>query len=331
MLGLDFGGTKTAIALCDESGRVLASSVLATRPERGAPAVLDQAVLAARELLSSTAGGAHLSGVGVATIGVPRPARVELAPAIPGWDETPLAAEIQGAFEVPVAVANDVKAAAMAEARWGALRGADPAIYLNLGTGLGAAILVGGRPLSGAHGASGEIGYNLVEARHLHAAPGSHPTLEDTVSGMGLAQRGSHLVGRGVSADEVFDLATAGSALGGAVKDFADQLGLHLVNLVIAVDPARVAVGGGIVRSWARVHGPLEAALRCAVPYPPELVRATYPDDAPLIGALVLGAEAAGISYRDGAELTGGVLAGHRRRHDPSLLQLTDTTPGRKR
>ena len=77
-------------------------------------------------------------------------------------------------------VATDVKAAATAEARWGALAGYDPAIYLNLGTGLGAAIVVDGRVVKGAHGASGEIGYNLVDAGDVgleiaaRSDPGGH-------------------------------------------------------------------------------------------------------------------------------------------------------------
>ena len=74
-----------------------------------------------------------------------------------------------------------------------------------------------------------------------------------------------------------------------------------LVNLVIAVDPARVAIGGGMVGSWERLHGPLDQALKSGVPFPPELVLAAYPFDAPLVGALALGAEAAGVSMAQGS------------------------------
>ena len=57
-------------------------------------------------------------------------------------------------------------------------------------------------------------------------------------------------------------------------------------------------------RSWERLHGPLEQALKSGVPFPPELVLATYPFDAPLVGALALGAEAAGASLAGGARLS---------------------------
>ena len=116
-----------------------------------------------------------LVAVGVSTIGVPREDGVELAPAIPGWQHVGLARSVAAAFGAPVRVATDVKAAATAEARWGSLAGSDPAIYLNLGTGLAAAIVVGGRVLDGAHGASGEIGYNLVARGDVGLAIGRPP------------------------------------------------------------------------------------------------------------------------------------------------------------
>jgi glucokinase len=70
--------------------------------------------------------------------------------------------------------------------------------------------------------------------------------------------------------------------------EFLDELSFHLVNLTVAIDPDRVVVGGGMVRSWNRLRPTLAAALAAAVPFPPDLVLAAYPFDAPLIGALAL-------------------------------------------
>ena len=77
------------------------------------------------------------------------------------------------------------------------------------------------------------------------------------------------------------------------VTDFIAELSYHLVNLAIAVDPARIVVGGGMVRSWDQLYGGLREALDAAVPFPPDLVRADFPFDAPLMGALALGIAAA--------------------------------------
>ncbi len=111
----------------------------------------------------------------------------------------------EAAFGVPVRVANDVKAAATAEARWGALAGSGPAIYLNLGTGLAAAIVVGGQCPGRSPRHGGEIGYNLVDPGHVGLKPSTRPMLEDTVSGIGLAASGSRLLGHPVTAQEIFD------------------------------------------------------------------------------------------------------------------------------
>jgi len=301
---MDFGGTKIALAVCALDGRCLARHVLATSPDDGGDAVLGRGIAAGQALIAGVEPRHKLAAVGVSTIGVPRPDGVKLAPAIPGWDHVALARSITAAFGVPVRVATDVKAAATAEVRWGALAGSDPAIYLNLGTGLAAAIVVGGYVLEGAHGASGEIGYNLVDTSHVGLDIGSRPMLEDTVSGMGLSANGSRFLGRPVTAEQVFNGGPVDPELDTMVTALIGELSTHLVNLVIAVDPARVAIGGGMVGSWERLQGPLDQALKSGVPFPPELVLAAYPFDAPLVGALALGAEVAGVSMVQGARLS---------------------------
>jgi glucokinase len=198
-------------------------------------------------------------------------------------------------------MATDVKAAAAAEYRWGALAGCDPAIYLNLGTGIAAAIVAGGHVMFGAHGASGEIAYNLRSANDVGVAAGDRITLEDAVSGRGLAAVAADQLGRRVTGAEIFDLAENEPSARELVTAFVRELAQHVVNLAIAIDPMRLAVGGGMVRSWARIGPALRRALDAAVPYPPELVLADFPFDAPLIGALALGVEAASAVLGEGA------------------------------
>ena len=73
------------------------------------------------------------------------------------------------------------------------------------------------------------------------------------------------------------------------------ELAFHVTNLAIVVDPARIAVGGGMVRSWDRIEPVLADALRRAVPYPPELVLAGFPHEAPLLGAIAMAVDAASV------------------------------------
>jgi len=293
VLGLDFGGTKIAAAVCDLAGNKLASTVVSSEGQLGAAASLARGIATARDLLAQSAGGARLAAVGAATFGIPFEDRVELAPAIAGWESLAFGREIAAAFPgVHVRIATDAKAAARAEARWGSLAGYDPAVYLNLGTGLAAAVLTGGQVLTGRHGAAGEIGYSLREHADTGMPSGRRLMLEDVVSGLALARRATSL-GRSLTAAEIFARSDDDPELDELVTAFVRELAFHVVNLAILVDPARIAVGGGMVGSWPRIEPVLADALSQAVPYPPELVLAHFPHDAPLLGAIALAVDAA--------------------------------------
>ena len=306
VLGLDFGGTKTALAVAQTDGTRLGSATRDTRAGLGAAASLAGAIQAARELLDTVAPGRPLAAVGVATIGIPGEDGVALAPNIPGWDALALGRELREAFPgARIRLATDVKAAARVEAESGALVGCDPAIYLNLGTGLAVAIVANGAVIDGRNGASGEIGYNLRGLDDVGLGAAQRIPLEDVVSGKALMVEAASVLATeeadiGALAAEFFARAEAARTDGADPKParlvdrFVAELSFHLVNLAIAVDPVRIAVGGGLVRSWAPIRDGLRRALDAAVPYPPELVRAAYPYDAPLLGALTLALAAAG-------------------------------------
>ena len=366
VLGFDFGGTKIATAVCDLMGNRLAAATISTGAAAGAPpaagelpsagapaavrpaserdarAIFDRGIRAARELLATAAPRSELAAVGAATFGIPFEDRVELAPAIDGWESLALGRELRAAFEgAEVRMATDAKAAATAEVRWGALNGCDPGVYLNLGTGLAAAIVVGGRVVSGGNGAAGEIGYNLRAISDAGLPQGQRVTLEDMVSGQALALRaaghGAGAPGRGgrerggpgaggpgpggsgvgghsaggpgrgaggpgwpaapagqsMTAADVFAASPGDPGLDDLIASFAAELAFHLVNLAICINPVRIAVGGGMVRSWERLRPQLEQALSAGVPFPPELVVAQFPYDAPLLGAVALAVDAA--------------------------------------
>ncbi|TDW21812.1 ROK family protein [Kribbella kalugense] len=297
VLGLDFGGTKIAVAVGDLSGRRLGGTTIDSRAESGgAEQSLARGLAAAHDLLAEVAPGQELAGVGAATLGIPYDDHVELAPTFPGWDELPFGQLVRDAFPgVPVRLATDVKAAAAAELRWGALADCDPGLYVNLGTGLAIAIVAGGTVITGAHGASGEIGYNLRSAGDVYVDMDERTILEHVVSGQALETTGSARLGQPVTAADVFTMARTQPDAAVLTDEFVRELAMHLANLAIAVDPVRIVVGGGLVRSWDQIEAGLRRALDAAVPFPPELSVARFPTEAPLIGALALGVEAAGV------------------------------------
>jgi len=294
VLGLDFGGTKIAGAVCDMTGFRLGSMTIDTRATDGAQTSLERGLLAARSLLDTSAGGRPLAAVGACTIGIPSENGISLAPTIPGWGALVLDRELRRVFEgAEIRLATDVKAAAQAEAEWGALVGCDPGIYLNLGTGLAVAIVANGAVVAGSHGAAGEIGYNLRHLTDVGQLLDDRLPLEGAVSGLALTRAARNVFPTAESAAAVFERAADNPWVARLVTDFIAELSYHLVNLAIAVDPARIVVGGGMVRSWDQLYGGLREALDAAVPFPPDLVRADFPFDAPLMGALALGLAAA--------------------------------------
>ena len=243
VLGLDFGGTKIAVAVCDLSGVRLGATTVDSNAEAGAASAMRRGIAAARELLASAAPDRELVAIGADTFGIPFEDRVELAPAIAGWESLAFGRELSTAFPgIPLRIATDVKAAAQAELRWGSLAGCDPAIYLNLGTGLAIAIVAGGAVINGSHGAAGEIGYNLRAAADVGLPLLERVTLEDVVSGKALAAVAGAEFHRPLGAADVFELAETDATAAAIVDDFVRELAQHLVNLAIAIDPVRIAV-----------------------------------------------------------------------------------------
>jgi glucokinase len=294
VLGIDFGGTKMAIATASLDGEPLEFARLETEAPRGAMQAVGRALERAKDLVAVTqrARNGRCLAVGAASPGIVYADRVLLAPNVPGWEELCLPGMlVEGLGHARTQVATDVKAAALAELRWGSLRDADPAILVILGTGLAAAIVIGGEVLQGANGAAGEIGYASVRGAtdETGAADGRAP-LEEIAGGRAIGERGSRLLGGALTAADVFAHPDPRARL--LVEETLAELALHVANMAIVVDPARIAVGGGLMSHREVVLAALEQRLRSAVPFPPELVAARFVHDGPLRGAIALALDA---------------------------------------
>lgn len=287
VLAIDFGGTKVAVAAATLDGEL--GERVRFEVEGGAEQVVARALAVARETVARA--GGRCVAAGVVCPGIPREDRVLLAPNVPGWESLALARRVREGLGLErVTVGNDVKAAGLAEARWGTLAGADPGVFLSLGTGVAAAVIAGGRVLAGAHGAAGELGYTLRSGDEPAFADG-HAPLEEIAGGRFIGERASELLGREASAADAF------AAEDGRVRDLVDrtldELAINVANLAIVVDPQRIAVGGGMMGSGERVLAALRRRLERAVPFPPELVPARFVHDAALRGAVALALDAA--------------------------------------
>jgi len=289
VLAIDFGGTKVAVATADMEGSILKQARLDTHASQGAQQLLERTTGTAQALIERTMEevGGQCVAVGVSTPGVVHDDGVLLSPNIPGWEQVSLRETMRASLHVPTVVAaNDVKAAAMAEVLWGALKGADPAVFLSLGTGIAAAIVMGGRVVTGAHGASGEIGYNLRSVLDTSGAAHGRAPLEEAIGGRFIGERASLLLGEPLSTAELFAHPDIRARF--LVDETLAELATHVANLAILIDPARIAVGGGLMRSGDVILHALTFRLEYAVPFPPEIVPARFLQDASLYGAIAL-------------------------------------------
>jgi len=289
LLAIDFGGTKVAVATADMEGSILKQARLDTHASQGAQQLLERTTGTAQALIERTMEevGGQCVAVGVSTPGVVHDDGVLLSPNIPGWEQVSLRETMRASLHVPTVVAaNDVKAAAMAEVLWGALKGADPAVFLSLGTGIAAAIVMGGRVVTGAHGASGEIGYNLRSVLDTSGAANGRAPLEEAIGGRFIGERASLLLGEPLSTAELFAHPDIRARF--LVDETLAELATHVASLAILIDPARIAVGGGLMSSGDVILHALTFRLEYAVPFPPEIVPARFLQDASLYGAIAL-------------------------------------------
>jgi glucokinase len=164
-LGFDIGATKLAVALGDDAGGIAARRRRPIRASGDPRADVDAMLRDAHELLAEAGVPVSgLRGVGVAAPGPIDFARgtVESPPNLPGWRSVPICEWLGAAFAAPVHLENDANAAALAEWRFGAGRGARHLVYLTMSTGVGGGLVLDGRLYRGT-GNAGEVGHMPVE------------------------------------------------------------------------------------------------------------------------------------------------------------------------
>lgn len=309
VLALDIGGTKLSAGIGAADGEVSRHVVEPTRGAEGAEVVLDRAVALARRCYEAElAAGGRIAAVGVSTMGYTRTTHVELSPNVRGWERLAIGEALAAAFPgEPIVIGNDVKLAARAEMAWGALRDVREGVYLNLGTGIAAGIVSGGRLLEGGHGAAGEIGYTLFRglAEPRMAAEGAAP-LEEFYGGGGVARRLADTQLPATVADLV-ERSTEDPSARAFLEELWTGVAVAAANLCIATDPSVLVLGGGYVRGESGLPDRMREIVERAVPYPPEVVHARYGADASLRGAV---AAALAATAQDGgrpSESTAGV------------------------
>lgn len=295
LLAFDFGGTKLAVAIADLDGHILAqSSIKSTECVDGADA-LQRSLADGRRLAEqfNAHDQAQFAGIGVSTMGITLPDEVLMAPNIPGWGSLRIPAAFEASFPgTPIRMMNDMKAGALAELRHGTLRGSRAGIYVNIGTGVGVTLTLGSEIIEGAHGAAGELAYNLLSSGQPVGYLDGVTPFENVVGGRAIGERASVQFGREMTCEDAFHLARSNQDARKFVDETVRELALHLTNLAIAWDPDKVVFGGGLVASQDVILPPITEYFQRFVPFPPTVEVAQFRTSAGLQGAIELARDA---------------------------------------
>ncbi|MFJ6124128.1 ROK family protein [Streptomyces griseoviridis] len=297
VVGVDVGGTFTKAVLTDATGTVLAE---AHRPTPGpGPGVAERVVELAGRLTEELGarGPAPLAAAGLVVPGtVDERHGTAVHSENLGWRDVPFADLFARRTGLPVAFGHDVRAGGLAESRLGAAAGVrDTVVFLPLGTGIAAALLLDGRPYA-AGGAAGEIGHVRV-ASDEPCVCGLTGCLEAVASAAAVARRYRRASGRPADgAKEVAALVAAGDPVAVAVwREAVDALAAAVCWLAAVLAPHTVVIGGGLSSAGDLLLDPLNRRVTDGLTFHrrPVITRALLGDRAGALGAALLAAETA--------------------------------------
>jgi glucokinase len=266
-VGVDIGGTQTAVVLSESPPSVLCRSEFPTLPAEGPQRAIDMIVGGIDESLRARGfDRSALRSIGV-SCGGPLNSTTGVICAPPNlwtWVDVPITSILKSEFGVPCGLENDANAGAVAEHRFGAGRGARNMIFLTMGTGLGAGIIADGRLYRGACDAAGEIGH----VRLTRGGPIGYRkagSVEGWASGGGLGRIATKVFGEGreLTARDVAEAARAGDQRARKlIRSTGRRLGETLAILVDILNPERIVIGGLAMRLGDDLLRPARAVLR---------------------------------------------------------------------
>jgi glucokinase len=257
-LAIDFGGTKTALAVVDGDGNLLARAERASH-EDGRPLAWSAiGSWAAAALRSAGLAWSDLAGVGAIVPGIydSRTGRA-WAPNLWGRDEVELRGPLGEALAAPLTIDSDRCGYVLGECWRGAAKGARDAVFLAVGTGIGAGILSNGRLVRGAGGVAGAVGW-MATTPHWQARYGEVGCLEAEASGPALARRFG-----AATAEAVVEAARSGDPRARrAVAETVEALAMAIASLIGVLNPEVVVLGGGVMQAPDLFLEPIRAAVR---------------------------------------------------------------------
>ena len=265
ILAVDIGGTKVASGIVTSSGEILSKVRVPMVASKGAR----DALVAVRDAIDQVLEGRSKQRVKAIGVSVPgwvdsNTGTVLSAANLPCWKNFPLKSALEKQYGLPVRIANDAKASALAEAAWGAGRGYRNVFYATLGTGVGTGLVIDGQIYSGRRGPAGEGGHTTIDFHGPQCGCGKRGCAEMYISGKAIARMTRERIGSvaadrsvvlklaggvaaNITAENVTEAASAGDELARSVlADIAEHMAIWLGNIIDLLEPEIIVIGGGL-------------------------------------------------------------------------------------
>ena len=304
-IGIDLGGTNVKYALIDNEGVFHFDGILPSMAEVSAEAVIGQLAEAVSQVKKVAAlNGIDLKGVGIGTPGiVDETGRIVVGGAenIRGWENIALAGRLEEISALPVRMGNDANLMGLGETVFGAGRGASDVVFITVGTGIGGAVVIGGKLFAGYAGRGTELGHVPLIADGEKCACGSVGCLEHYASASALVRRFCDRMKRespafdpgNVDGKYIVGLYRQGDAVAvESLDEHCDFLGHGIAGFINIFSPQKVVIGGGLSQAGEfYISKVREAAMKysmrdCAVNT--EIVAAELGNRAGCLGAASL-------------------------------------------
>lgn len=274
VVGVDVGGSKVAAALVDVQGRMFGSLRSPTELSSSEATLDCIASTVNRSIQAAGIPRGQISGVGLGIPGMVDPARgIGVASVNLNWENVPVVQALESRLVLPCRIENDVKAAGMGEAHYGAGKGKRSLVFLAIGTGVAAAVILENSIYRGSSGLAGEIGHAVVDRRGPACKCGGQGCLEALVSGPAIASRAAGKIQTGrhsvmaemsagptteLSARTVFEAARLGDPLAlETIDEVCQDLAIAIQWLALAYDPQVIVLGGGVSQAGSLLLTPL--------------------------------------------------------------------------
>jgi predicted NBD/HSP70 family sugar kinase len=294
VLGLDLGARFLRGAICDLRGEIRARLDVDVSGSDADSVLEEIATLRTRLVDAAELADELIDGVVVGIPGVvdTKSDRIDLATSVAGLEGDVFRSALANRLELPVTLENDVNLAALGEQWQGVARGVEDFVFLSVGTGMGAGLVLRGELHRGHNGAAGEVDFALV---------GLAPDVDPCAGAV--AAYTAALVAQSArrtslrppfDARDIFAAARAGDTLAhDVVEEVARRIALHIVPIAAVTDVSLAVLGGGLGANGDLLLRPVRELLRGWIPYPPQVEVSSLGEAAVLTGALAVGLRAA--------------------------------------